>query len=288
MFIRSMTTALLGVLVLGGSTLATAGSTRSVDPSDFAREALVNLLARSHMVVQADEDLSFDTGSCIYAGFVKRGKSVSIVKDLDEDKSYMFVAAGDDDVTDVDIQVLRNGKVVAEDTMDDNEPYVKFTPSSSAEYTVKVILYEADADSFVGLCCLSDDGWDVPVSRLDSAVNNILDSVDAVLNSQDGAFLQASNSWCIYGGVLESDSDWFSITNIVLNNPPYLIVGTSDNDDADVDLQLKRSGSIIASDTEDDNVPVVAVEKSGTYEVKILNHGRPSLSMFTILDVTGE
>jgi len=59
-------------------------------------------------------------------------------------KNYRFLAAGDADAKDVDLEVLDpNGKVVASDTDTDPNAIVNYRPKAGGRYTVRIRLYAA-------------------------------------------------------------------------------------------------------------------------------------------------
>ncbi len=95
-----------------------------------------------------------DNKLSIGGGWMRQGndwvKLYSIV--LEKGTPYRFLAAGDADAQDVDLQVLdSNGKVVAEDTKNDPEAVVDFTPAASQQYQVRVRLY-ASRDNLPCVC----------------------------------------------------------------------------------------------------------------------------------------
>ena len=63
---------------------------------------------------------------------------------LEEGKKYRFIAAGDGDAKDVDLEVQdSDGKVVARDVKTDPEAVVDFTPAASGRYTVRIRLFDS-------------------------------------------------------------------------------------------------------------------------------------------------
>jgi len=60
-------------------------------------------------------------------------------------KKYRFIAAGDVDAKDVDLEVQdANGKTVASDTATNPEAVVEYTPAAAGRYTVRIRLYASD------------------------------------------------------------------------------------------------------------------------------------------------
>ena len=71
---------------------------------------------------------------------------------LQASKSYRFIAVGDMDAKDVDIQVLDpDGRTVASDTLTSPEAIVGYTPTKTGRYSVRVRLYASrdNVPSFV-------------------------------------------------------------------------------------------------------------------------------------------
>ena len=68
-------------------------------------------------------------------------------------KPYRFLAAGDGDATDVDLEILDpSGNVVAQDAEKDPTATVDFTPRMGGKYTVRVRLYASNANNDPCLC----------------------------------------------------------------------------------------------------------------------------------------
>jgi hypothetical protein len=71
---------------------------------------------------------------------------------LTKGRDYRFLAAGDQDSKDVDLQILdETGTVVASDTAVSNEAIVGFRPTVTARYTVRLRLY-ASRDNVPCVC----------------------------------------------------------------------------------------------------------------------------------------
>ncbi|MDZ4702034.1 MAG: hypothetical protein SH809_20150 [Rhodothermales bacterium] len=66
---------------------------------------------------------------------------------FDEGTEYIISAACDNDCTDIDVKILNeDGEVVQEDTKDDDQPLVAFTPKVSAGYEVEVKMYKCSEE----------------------------------------------------------------------------------------------------------------------------------------------
>jgi len=60
--------------------------------------------------------------------------------------SYMIIGVCDEDCADIDMVVRdENGRVVAEDSADDDVPVVQFTPTSSGRFSIRTTMYDCRA-----------------------------------------------------------------------------------------------------------------------------------------------
>jgi hypothetical protein len=83
----------------------------------------------------------------IGGGWIKQSKSdwvALFTVQLVADKNYRFLATGDDDARDVDIDIQdANGKTVAADVETSADASVDFTPRASGRYLVRIRLYDS-------------------------------------------------------------------------------------------------------------------------------------------------
>ena len=104
----------------------------------------------SKLIAQAHKDgfILQDNNFSIGGGWIKQSQDtwVPLFKvTLEAGKKYRFLAAGDFDAKDVDLDVQdSNGKRVAIDDGTEPEAIVDFTPRVAGEYSVRVRLYDSD------------------------------------------------------------------------------------------------------------------------------------------------
>ena len=88
-----------------------------------------------------------DNSFSIGGGWLKQSQTEWIALytvQLTGGKEYRFLAAGDNDARDVDLQVLNEKKdVVAEDAAIDPTATVNFRPAATGKYTVRIRLYQS-------------------------------------------------------------------------------------------------------------------------------------------------
>lgn len=104
---------------------------------------LTRLVAAANKDGYTLQDNSFSIGG----GWLKQSKEKWIPLyslKLEEGKKYRFIAAGDEDAKDVDLEIVdADGKRVALDDKTDPEAVVDFVPKASGTYQVRIRLYES-------------------------------------------------------------------------------------------------------------------------------------------------
>lgn len=132
-------------LLSGGSVYAQ----RSVATySKEAMENLVPLLAKA-----ANDQFTMEPStSTMYGGWLPKGNktgnekwiSMLVMRSLDPNKQYRLIAAGDNDIRDLDIRVLDpNGKVIAEDVGVSRLAEITFRPTREQDYTIQMRVYDS-------------------------------------------------------------------------------------------------------------------------------------------------
>jgi hypothetical protein len=109
-----------------------------------AADRLTKLINHANKADYVLQNNSFSIGG----GWLKQSKKDWIplfTVQLTAGKSYRFLAAGDADAKDVDLEILDdNNKIVAQDAETDPTATVDFTPRVSGRYTVRIRLYGSD------------------------------------------------------------------------------------------------------------------------------------------------
>ena len=132
---------LMTVLVSENRASAQEGQGRYVTEAAARLTKLIDASNKGGFVLQNN---SFSIGG----GWLKQSQTAWVplfTVPLVEGKTYRFLAAGDVDAKDVDLEVQdANGKSVAIDTRTDPEAVVDFTPTTSGNYVVRIRLYDSD------------------------------------------------------------------------------------------------------------------------------------------------
>jgi len=127
--------------------LATSSRAPAQEQGKYVTEATVRLIKLMNAANKQGYALKEDDFS-IGGGWLKQSTEKWIplyTIQLQEGKKYRFLAAGDADAKDVDIEVQdSDGKVVAQDVKTDPEASVDFSPTRTGRYLVRIRLYASD------------------------------------------------------------------------------------------------------------------------------------------------
>jgi hypothetical protein len=140
-FPRSSSCAVFAMtLVLCGDGIAPAQEKQGIYITQ-ASARLTKLIDKANGDGYKLDDNSFSIGGGWLAQSTTKWVSLYTVT-LQSGKSYRFLAAGDADAKDVDVEVLdATGKKVASDTATAPEASVDFRPDTTQQYKVRVRLY---------------------------------------------------------------------------------------------------------------------------------------------------
>ncbi len=205
-------------------------------------------------------------------GYVTRDSpSFQMPVQLVQGVETIFVGVGDANrILDLDLVVLdQRGKEVARDTLTDNVPVVTVTPTYTGTFTVKIVgsaLAEGVTDGFFGY-------------MRGVATESVVTLGDTLAAATMMASYVESQDYQVEG------AQWIPVpartdvtTTIDLaGDATYLVLGLgSPARIRDLDLTVKGpDGSVVGSDTKDDNAPVVPVidTTEATYTVVVRASG---------------
>lgn len=138
-------------VILGGADRASAQQGVYVSQ---AAARLTKLIDDGNKAKFSLQDNSFSIGG----GWLKQSTTTWVplfTVQLTEGKSYRFLAAGDNDAKDVDLEVIdEKGKIVASDTATNAEAIVDYNPTVSGRYLVRIRLYDSVAENNTKVPCV--------------------------------------------------------------------------------------------------------------------------------------
>ncbi len=229
------------------------------------------------------EDKGFDEKTFLLGAYMKPGQTLTYKKNCFKDVDYTFVAAGDQDAEDVDVEVTDpQGRRVTLDQDEDSVAYADFVASQDGSYTIKVSL-ASNEESFVSVVMLADDTrWSHNPQNLVTAASDLLNTA-ATLDDIDGLVF-APNGWCLFGAVLATDEE-FDVQGLTIEKDNW-VVGACDAQSRDIDLRVQdNQRRDVVMDTEQDDYPLCFMpwQVRGA-RVTMRNSGEDaSISMFAIL-----
>jgi serine/threonine protein kinase len=241
-------------------------------------------------------NFGYDNGISILGGWVEEKKNLTVTLTLTGGVQYLFLAAGDNDAVDVDLEILDAGNnVVAKDTDTNPDAVVNFTPPANGKYTVKMTLYQSK--NKVPCVCvtvvLKKDGSKVAVNNLDKAVGKIMKAMEAgdkALFDKSGKridLFQGAGQWAFYGGVLNQGSD-MSMTNLTFGSGERYFLGVGDDSAQVIKLTLEdSSGKAIKTDSVSSSTSVLDYTATGgTNGLRIYNTQStgPSVVLMAVFD----
>ncbi len=277
MFFEKTTTLLLFfVLLLNFSAFAQDGENAMSwwPPGEYMRQALNNTLAKA-VVVSHKTEYKFRRGVAFLATHLKTGEQISYEMRLNAGEKYVFIGGGDDDVTDCNLYLKKDGRVYEKDVEDDANPVISFTPLESGIYE---IVYELKGDekeaSFVALALMSPDGYDISAEEVDQATNKIL-TYGSYINDEVGVKIHdGANQWGLFGTLLPSNMR-IEISDMKLGDADHYAIAAGADALSDADLQFTevQSGRVVAEDRKNDPTPGISFTTvaAKTYALNIIN-----------------
>ena len=243
-------------------------------PGEYMRQALNNTLAKA-VIVNQQTNYKFRQGVTFLAAYLQAGEQIGYEMTMKSGKEYVFIGGGDDDVTDCNLYLKKDGRVYEKDVEDDNTPVISFTPDESGVYEIVYELKEdAASASFIALTLMTPDGYDISAEELDQAIDKIL-TYGGSVNDQFGVKIHdEDNQWGLFGTLLPSGTK-IDISGMKLGDSNHYAIAAGSDVLGDADLQFvdMHSGNVVAEDRDDDPTPGISFTTMAdhTYALKILD-----------------
>ena len=198
-------------------------------------------------------DYGFDGNVCILSGFLLSDQELTFNRPFDKGKSYLILGGADKNVTALDVDIYdADGTRVAGETDDEVSPTIKFKPTRSANFKIRVALRKTKGKGggFCTLAFLRKGGYDLPVTNLRTALETVTSACDEVnkLAKTKVWFQSGNNQWALYGAVLEQ-GETQTITKVKLGKGDRMLVAGGDRNAEDVDVFfLDEDDDVLARD----------------------------------------
>jgi hypothetical protein len=225
-------------------------------------------------------------GICFLSGYFQKGQDLKFFREFEAGVKYAVVGGGDNGTKDLDIFILdEDGKVVVQDTLDDNVPIVEFTPDRKSRYTIRMLMHDgAPAGGMGTLGILQRGGIQVPGKNQVLAFNGLIDEANKVDRAvpQIVDFSKGPAQWGVFGGIIPSGAD-LTISGITPGGGTRYWVCGADQTTKDVDLYLYDGGGRLLKRDERVDPPFPRLDartnpdESYAVRVKNVQSSRPSL-----------
>ncbi len=260
-------------------------------PGEFMAQAIGRAVGGALQLQAKHEHLGFyDEGACVLGAFVSANGSIDMTLAVTPGHEYVVMAAGDEDVRDMNLRVDADGSLVGEDVADDAVPLVKFLPKGDR---VRVVLSMIDMDgggSFGAVVLLEAKGVRLAPERVKHAVGTSLATagsasaaISAHVPSATGLVFQAGGEWAFYATLLEP-KEWWRTSGVDLEGPSVLL-GGGDGIARKLTIEVRRGETIVARAGDKDDRPLAVLREAptGPVAVTLSNEDSPQVSLATLV-----
>ncbi len=267
-------------------------------PGKFMAQAM-NRVASGAAAVEQKTKFGFDVEHASLLGaFIEQGKKIGMVQSFMKKYEYVLIGGGSDSAEDLDIQILKDGKVIAEDHAADATPVVKFRPPEDGNYELRLVLEKSRVgSSFVAVAVMRDGGYSVPTGNISKSFNNVLGGAAAISakagRNLGGIVFHEQGNWAFFGGILKPGiQNNFSGFKLV-NDPTIVLAGADDQADV-VGLYADEQDTKVevARDKDKTKTPLLVIhpDASKRYSIHVQHlEGRgPSMISMVVLDALGK
>ena len=116
---------------------------------DYLEQALKRILASATVLNLVNYD--YVSGNSLFGAYLEEGDYQSLGCNFEKNVNYFILAAGDNDILDLDLALLSSGEVLLEDTETDANPILQFTPNYSGRMTIRMTNYQS-TEANEGFC----------------------------------------------------------------------------------------------------------------------------------------
>ncbi|BCM94005.1 hypothetical protein IAD21_05900 [Abditibacteriota bacterium] len=267
----------------------------STHEADYMNQALQRVFRKAEAVTKVKDKLlagyGFDQeGECLWGAFLKVGQQITLDTTLEAGRSYFFVGAGDDFVTNLDIIITdTSGHILGQDTEAGKEAGVLFKPKYNGGYKVLLRLKAGDRFGLCALACLKrPGGWLLNHAEFTQTANVFKTGVQSWWKSFKGGSFLHNGQWCLVMGVVQQGRTLTWSHTI----PPGRLALTTVQDGRarDLDLYLVNANDeVVTSDTTGGSTPGFTYNSPGggayTWEIKAVSTTGPSLVGVALLEL---
>ncbi|HRI78935.1 MAG TPA: hypothetical protein PLR06_05305, partial [Cyclobacteriaceae bacterium] len=251
----------------------------------FMLQALEAVLENATASTQLTS-FGYTDGICFMGGWIDDSGYCSWETKLVAGTSYQFWGGGDEDAVDLDLFVLdKSGTILAKDKDADNSPLVSFTPTTTANYVIKLSLFNcAEFGSFCALATLQKGANTIPFGNIEDVMQTLEAVGETILEEKDInlKFMKIENMWSVFGAVIDEDKE-AKISNLVMGQGDRFLVGVTDDNAEVINVILRTypGSKMVCSDEEDSKLAAVRCKttEKDKYQLTIKNAGSDGKSL---------
>lgn len=235
----------LVALVLGAQNLAQAGDFAYLDG------AFRNATKAADTEQKARGLAGFGPASsttCVIGAMIDRGGDSSLVWNfgLLPGKSYLFVAAGDSDVTGLELACTNKGEEKPFDTQGGAAPVslVKIPPDqdrATVRVSVKVTAAK-EASDFVVIVCLESPGTSGNLSAVEGCITSLAGEIEKSPDKEGLSLDGEHDDICLYCRLLTSDAPERSFSRMFRKGTHYRLYSTGDMNCRNIGASVFKRG----------------------------------------------
>jgi hypothetical protein len=265
-------------------------------PGTFMADALERLLIVANRIDVSTEFGFDDQGSVVVAGYLTSSKPHAFTRAFAGGKTYAVVGAGATGATLELVVRDSNDAIVAQDSEDDGNPTVTFTPPADGTYSIELRLVGQD-EELGAVLVMQEGGMRIDAETLQAAFQRMLDAGSFAstkvleMGVADGLVLH-EHGWALQGTVLYP-GEVVRQTGIQLASSSAVFLAVAHEDAFNIDLEVSdaQTGETQV-DHEPDSNPIVLVEQPNpgtTYDLRVSYDAQgdgPTLATSLILQLS--
>lgn len=232
--------------------------TAMADEIDNLEQSLTNVIS----VADEYDEYDYDAGDCLFSYYLSEDVDDGKEYYFEEGQEYLIVAAGDDNVVDVDLIVTdEQDQEILTDSSEDSSAVIEFMPAYTGNYTIHIKNYKSDQDGFCSYVVLrKTDGNYIPESLIYDAFSNALN-----LAREESEFPSFPvNHLVMFGGYYAQEQN-AAVECIDNEEKDYVFFAAGDNVITDV------NALVVKKDMSKNKAPTEVYEGNGPENYEILH-----------------
>lgn len=227
------------------------------DAFEYLTQSLAKVVAMASLLNLADYD--YNSGNSLFGYYLSEGSERGLRYSFEKNRSYVILAAGDDDIVDLDLSITdENGREILSDKNQEPMAFLEFRPKYSGTYVINIKNYESYQTGFCSYVVLRNTGSGLfSLDDITEALQNALKLAQA-----GGIFAKQfpQDRMVLFGGRYQED-DSNSVWDIGLESGRYMFLAAGSNNINDVDITVieqyqlnNSSGETVCRDNESNDV----------------------------------